>query len=73
MALSTGMSIEQIGDLDLTYVLPFAPVGTLFWQAANKARFQLASEGDRLASDRVRGVRVARPNEPRAPMATKGA
>jgi hypothetical protein len=44
VALSTGMSIEQIGDLDLTYAPPFAPVWDPILQAANKARFQLARE-----------------------------
>ena len=42
VALSTGMSIEQIADLDLTYAPPFAPVWDPILQAANKARFQLA-------------------------------
>ncbi len=44
VALSTGMSIEQISELDLTYAPPFAPVWDPILQAANKARFQLARE-----------------------------
>jgi len=44
VALSAGMSIEQIADLDLTYAPPFAPVWDPILQAANKARFRLARE-----------------------------
>jgi NADPH-dependent 2,4-dienoyl-CoA reductase/sulfur reductase-like enzyme len=45
-ALSTGMSIEQIADLDLTYAPPFAPVWDPILQAANKAQFELARKQD---------------------------
>jgi NADPH-dependent 2,4-dienoyl-CoA reductase/sulfur reductase-like enzyme len=44
VALSNGMSIEQIADLDLTYAPPFAPVWDPVLQAANKAKYRLASE-----------------------------
>jgi NADPH-dependent 2,4-dienoyl-CoA reductase/sulfur reductase-like enzyme len=44
VALSNGMTIEQIADLDLTYAPPFAPVWDPVLQAANKAKYRLASE-----------------------------
>ena len=44
VALSTGMTVEQISDLDLSYAPPFAPVWDPVLQAANKARFQLAKK-----------------------------
>lgn len=46
VALSAGMSIEQIADLDLTYAPPFAPVWDPILQAANKARFAVDKEQD---------------------------
>jgi NADPH-dependent 2,4-dienoyl-CoA reductase/sulfur reductase-like enzyme len=44
VALSNGMTVEQISDLDLTYAPPFAPVWDPVLQAANKAKYRLASE-----------------------------
>jgi NADPH-dependent 2,4-dienoyl-CoA reductase/sulfur reductase-like enzyme len=41
-AISAGMSIEQIADLDLTYAPPYAPVWDPVLQAANRARFRMA-------------------------------
>lgn len=40
-ALSAGMGIVEVSDLDLSYAPPFAPVWDPLLQAANKARFQL--------------------------------
>ena len=47
VALSNGMTVEQISDLDLTYAPPFAPVWDPILQAANKARFKLAKGPER--------------------------
>ncbi|MDH5566249.1 MAG: FAD-dependent oxidoreductase [Myxococcales bacterium] len=43
-AISAGMSVEQLADLDLSYAPPFAPVWDPILQVANKARFALAKE-----------------------------
>ena len=44
-ALTAGMTVEQLADLDLSYAPPFAPVWDPVLQAANKARFELAGKG----------------------------
>ncbi len=38
-AISAGMTIEDVADLDLTYAPPFAPVWDPILQVANRARF----------------------------------
>ncbi|PIQ28504.1 hypothetical protein COW36_12995 [bacterium (Candidatus Blackallbacteria) CG17_big_fil_post_rev_8_21_14_2_50_48_46] len=40
-ALSAGMSVIELSDLDLSYAPPFAPVWDPILQAANKARFSV--------------------------------
>lgn len=42
-AITAGLSVEQVADLDLTYAPPFAPVWDPVLQAANRARFKLGS------------------------------
>jgi len=37
-AISAGMTVDEVGDLDLTYAPPFAPVWDPILQAANRAR-----------------------------------
>jgi NADPH-dependent 2,4-dienoyl-CoA reductase/sulfur reductase-like enzyme len=44
-AISAGMTVEQVADLDLSYAPPFAPVWDPILQAANKARFERATGG----------------------------
>jgi NADPH-dependent 2,4-dienoyl-CoA reductase/sulfur reductase-like enzyme len=39
-AISAGMSIDDVADLDLTYAPPFAPVWDPILQAANRARLK---------------------------------
>jgi len=39
-AITAGMTIDQVADLDLCYAPPFSPVWDPVLQAANKARFQ---------------------------------
>lgn len=39
-AISAGMTIDDVADLDLTYAPPFAPVWDPILQAANRARFR---------------------------------
>jgi len=38
-ALTSGMTVDQLADLDLTYAPPFSPVWDPVLQAANQARF----------------------------------
>lgn len=40
-AITAGMTIEEVADLDLCYAPPFSPVWDPVLQAANRARFQL--------------------------------
>ncbi len=40
-AITAGMTVQELSDLDLTYAPPFAPVWDPVLQAANKARFAL--------------------------------
>jgi NADPH-dependent 2,4-dienoyl-CoA reductase/sulfur reductase-like enzyme len=44
-AITAGMTVEQVADLDLSYAPPFAPVWDPILQAANKARFERAAGG----------------------------
>jgi NADPH-dependent 2,4-dienoyl-CoA reductase/sulfur reductase-like enzyme len=44
-AITAGMTVEQVADLDLSYAPPFAPVWDPLLQAANKARFERAAGG----------------------------
>lgn len=43
-ALSAGMSVQQLAELDLSYAPPFSPVWDPLLQAANNAVFELAAE-----------------------------
>lgn len=54
-ALSAGMTVQEVADLDLSYAPPFAPVWDPVLQAANKARFQLLEEGPEGAPAAVSG------------------
>jgi CoA-dependent NAD(P)H sulfur oxidoreductase len=40
-AITAGMTVRELSDLDLTYAPPFAPVWDPILQAANKARFSV--------------------------------
>jgi NADPH-dependent 2,4-dienoyl-CoA reductase/sulfur reductase-like enzyme len=44
-AITAGMTVEQVADLDLSYAPPFAPVWDPILQAANRARFERAAGG----------------------------
>jgi len=43
-ALSAGMTVLEVADLDLSYAPPFAPVWDPVLKAANRARFQLEKQ-----------------------------